>query len=270
MSALKDVERVFLENYLLEEDKLARQTLLNMIQGANESIEAYTHRMRYTHEQVTRHFCCDYMSTWQLLDTGADVSLSESKLDVFTVIKVKVRDISPGDEVCIEQQKGHKAVMCATVLAKVDDKGEVPLLITNLRRQQCRLNINALNLVYKSRIVDKPTELYRTLTGLPEGIHPVIHIDRLKPYLDSELRVKAAEEEQKYEIPQEPVMKQERITSAKVIDGVLKFRVKWEGLSIKNSTWMTKEEVDAKVMEVYERKEAYKKARQATTRNPST
>ncbi|KAH3731799.1 RNA-binding protein 25 [Pelomyxa schiedti] len=89
------------------------------------------------------------------------------------------------------------------------------------------------------RIVDKPPELYRTLTGLPEGIHPVIHIDRLKPYLDSELRVKAAEEEQK---------------------------VKWEGLSIKNSTWMTKEEVDAKVMEVYERKEAYKKAKQATTR----
>ncbi|KAH3766668.1 hypothetical protein Pelo_1460 [Pelomyxa schiedti] len=116
------------------------------------------------------------------------------------------------------------------------------------------------------RIVDKPTELYRTLSGLPEGIHPVIHIDRLKPYLDSELRVKAAEEEQKYEIPQEPVMKQERITSAKMIDGGLKFRVKWEGLSIKNSTWMTKEEVDAKVMEVYERKEAYKKAKQATTR----
>ncbi|KAH3732518.1 hypothetical protein Pelo_16657 [Pelomyxa schiedti] len=61
-------------------------------------------------------------------------------------------------------------------------------------------------------------------------------------------------------------MKQEGITSAKVIDGVLKFRVKWEGLSIKNSTWMTKEEVDAKVMEGDERKEAYKKARQATTR----
>ncbi|KAH3766672.1 hypothetical protein Pelo_1464 [Pelomyxa schiedti] len=47
-----DVERVFLENYLLEEEKLARQRLLNMIQGANESIEAYTRRMRYTYEQV--------------------------------------------------------------------------------------------------------------------------------------------------------------------------------------------------------------------------
>ncbi|KAH3766671.1 Transposon Ty3-I Gag-Pol polyprotein [Pelomyxa schiedti] len=69
------------------------------------------------------------------------------KARCYTVIKVKVRDIYPGDEVCIEQQKGHKAVMCATVLAKVEDKGEIPLLITNPRRQQCRLNINALNLV---------------------------------------------------------------------------------------------------------------------------
>ncbi|KAH3745583.1 hypothetical protein Pelo_13032 [Pelomyxa schiedti] len=298
--------------------------------------------------------------------TGSDTNESvRIKARCYTVIKAKVRDISPGDEVCIEQQKGHKAVMCATVLAKIDDKGEVPLLITNPRRQQCRLNINALNLVdpiptytidqnrvkqlleeyldiisdgdidtgdtapialpmyrkvleinriieeevkkvvlvekpidfvdYKRlnavtkkmvyqmprfddmldvlggnnwftgldlkagywqveisfSIVDKPTELYRTLTGLPEGIHPVIHIDRPKPYLDSELRVKAAEEEQSYEIPQEPVMKQERITYIS------------KGLSIKNSTWMTKEEVDAKVMEVYEKKEVYKKAKQA-------
>ncbi|KAH3714183.1 hypothetical protein Pelo_19309 [Pelomyxa schiedti] len=45
MCSLKDVERVFLENYLLEEEKLARQRLLNMIQ-------AYTRRMRYTYEQV--------------------------------------------------------------------------------------------------------------------------------------------------------------------------------------------------------------------------